>query len=64
MRFVVSLMALLSATPALTQTALSDKPLVETAPVIGWGDYVWLLPIVLAMIVAAAWILARRRRRL
>ena len=64
MRFVVSLMALLSATPGLAQTALSDKPLVETAPAIGWGDYVWLLPIVLAMIVAAAWILARRRRRL
>lgn len=47
--------------PALAQTSLVNRPLVEEAPVVGRGDYTWLLPIVLILIAAAGWYIWRRR---
>ncbi len=42
--------------------APAESPMVETAPVIGWGDYAWLLPFVLIFIAGAVWYIMRRRR--
>lgn len=43
---------------------LSDKPLVDTAPVVGWGDYVWLVPIVVVLLAVALFSAWRTRKRL
>lgn len=62
MQFVHTLMVIIAAAAPAHAQAPAQKPLVESAPAIGWGDYAWLLPLVVLFVAIAGWLILRRRR--